>query len=255
MKRILSLFVPLLLLCSCYNRHTSPELQDDNSLALTTIADLYNKCNEGVLIPKISVTIRGRVISSDIEGYFGKELYINDGSGTAKVLINLNFISNIYPEGGEICIELCDLALTKSDYLLTIGLPSEDSDNPIDAFRSEVLLNKHITRSASINPLTPKKALVTDLTTHLVGEVITVENLTHIPTNPLDTDIAGGYHRFCDRYGNHTYIYIAENSTAYGKPLPKQSITITGVAIYKSEIYNELNTMCIIPRSSIEIGM
>ncbi len=256
MKALLSAILSsIILLTACYDSHSTPELSDNKQSATVTIAELYNMCGRDILIPQVDISIRGTVISSDSQSYISRGIYIYDGTAAAKICINMSQTSSIYPEGSTIAVQLKGLALIESDYQLLIGM--KDNDNPLEirGIASEVLLDRYISRESTIQTLTPRAVQPSELSSLLCGELVQLEGMTHTPTDLLDTNIAGGFHRFCNRYGDHTYIYIDPYSAGAGRPLPSGEITLTGIVTWHSNIYGELNTIALLPRYSSDIGI
>ena len=127
MRTILSAILISFLLSGCYNHYNNPE-QSDNSLAAhTTISTLYPMCSVGVLTIEESLKVKGRVVSNDCDKYFNGELYIDDGTATAKLMIDQYSLYTRYPEGVEISVDLKGFAIAQKDHILQIGLPSANN--------------------------------------------------------------------------------------------------------------------------------
>lgn len=255
MKQLLYAILLSITLSACYNSHREPESEADSTPVYTTIAELYTVCNTDILLPQIDITIKGSVISSDRHGYISKELYIDDGTAAAKILIDMYNIDSIYPVGAQITINLKSLAVTERDYIVQIGLPDSNDSSAIDRIASQVVLDRHITRDNTTAAIAPKTAIVSDITTHICGRLVTLENMTHVPTSAEDTNIAGGFHRFCNKYDRAVYIYIDPYSNGFGKMLPDTPITITGIVCYSTTIYDEHSVVYLLPRYNSDAGL
>lgn len=257
MKRFLSAIFLLFFALSCYNRHQTPEVGAEGLPANTTLSELYRICSsdKGVIAPQSDVFVTGTVTSSDKQSYISRELYIDDGTATAKVLIDMYNIASLYPEGARLTINLKGLSLNIENYQLQIGLADKSEPTLLKPLESEVVLDKYIVCHSDCNPLQPRLSIVSDLSVNLCGKLVTLNSMTHTPTHPDDTNIACGYHRFTDRYGNHTYIYIDQYSAGFGKRLPDGETTITGIVTWHPTIYSDLNAIALLPRYSTDIGM
>ena len=253
MRTILSAILLSLLSLGCYNHYNNPEKSDNALTAHTTISTLYPMCSVGALTIEESLKIKGRVVSNDRDKYFNSELYIDDGTATAKLMIDQYSLYTHYPEGVEISVELKGFAIAQRDQILQIGLPSTSSNRVVDNIKSQVTLNKNITTGSSINTLHPKEYNISELNTSLCGKLITTNRAVHHPADSTDTYFADGYHRFCDRDSNFIHIYIDTNSTGAGRLLPKEEISLTGIITCKTDRLRDSTTLIIIPRRDSDI--
>ena len=255
MKAILSAILLSFLTVACYNNYHEPTIEGSSNSTTATLAELYRMCNSDILAPKSDIIVSGTVISCDKHSFLSKVLYIDDGTATAQIAIGMYNINSLYPEGCKISINLNGLGATIREYQLQIGMVDKSDPTLLKQIESEVLLDKFISRDSSLEPIEPLKIVVSDLSTKLCGKLVTLERMSHISTHPDDTNIACGYHRFSDIYGNHTYIYIDQYSSAYNRYLPTDEVTIPGIVVYRQAIYNELNCVAITPRRDSDIGM
>ena len=253
MRTILSAILISFLLSGCYNHYNNPE-QSDNSLAAhTTISTLYPMCSVGVLTIEESLKVKGRVVSNDCDKYFNGELYIDDGTATAKLMIDQYSLYTRYPEGVEISVDLKGFAIAHKDHILQIGLPSANNKRVVDDIVSQATLNKNITIGNSISTLHPKEYNISELNTSLCGKLITTNRAVHHPADSTDTYFAGGYHRFCDRDSNFIHIYIDKNSSGAGRILPQEEISLTGIITCKTDHLRDSTTLIIVPRRDSDI--
>ena len=96
MKRLLSaILLSQILFIGCYDNHKEPESFGQQQIGTTTIANVYAMCNGSNVLPiKADISIRGVVVSSDSQSFINKAIYIDDGTATAKVCINMSQSSN-----------------------------------------------------------------------------------------------------------------------------------------------------------------
>lgn len=251
MRPILSAILSLLIF-TCCRSYSTPEESRDELVAHTTIEELYQMCQIAPFTPHIELKVRGKVVGCDRGGYLHNELFIDDGTGRAKVLIERYFISNLYPEGVELSIDLNGLTIAQIDHILQIGLSPTSSKRILDLIGSQQVLDQHITRGNSINPLPPKEYFVADITTAMCGELVKIDNVIHFPADSTDVKIAGGYHRFSDSDLNFINIYINPQSTGAGKILPQEKCSITGIVSYKSGT-STTSGLFLLPRKDSDI--
>jgi len=149
---------------------------------ITQIKELYNSGGEPLQIVS-DVVIKGYVISSDREGNFYREFYIQDApenpTAGIKIALNLSNSYNTYNIGREVYIKLKDLYIGETnsgDGILAVGGKIK-IDNPleIDEITSNQIEN-FIFRSENTTQIIPKKVLVNDINISHIGTFITLEN-------------------------------------------------------------------------------
>ena len=218
----------------------------------TTIADLYRMCVGGAVSfnGSLGVVARGTVISCDKEGYISKELYIDDGTATAKVLVGLYNSYCIYPEGVEITIYMPGLSATVENHQLVIGVMN--SSGQIRTIDSEVVLDKHILCSSTLNPIAPQLIVPTELDTSMCGKLVTLEQMSYVYTC-YEAGDEGEYLRFTDAADNCVYIYIDKYAVGFNDLPPQHPTTITGVAVCRRVPFSEQIETILLPRRRSDI--
>ena len=257
MKRLLSaILLSQILFIGCYDNHKEPESLGQQQIGTTTIANVYAMCNSSNVVPiKADISIRGVVVSSDSQSFINKAIYIDDGTATAKICINMSQSSSLYPEGARVTVLLKGLVVTIRDYQLHIAVRDSKKPTEIDGIQSEVLLDRHISCEDTPYPLEPQIVQPHQLSSLLCGKLVRVEGMRHSPTSEVDTYIAGGFHRFANLQGDYTYIYIDPYSAAVDKVLPSGEIAITGIVTWHSDIFGDTNAIALLPRYKSDIGM
>ncbi len=257
MKALLSaILLSTILFSGCYDHHKEPDLSGSEQVATATIAELYTMCNhEQVIAIDAEVAVQGTVVSSDSQSFINKAIYIDDGTATAKICINMSQTSSLYPEGARVTILLKGLAMTIRNYQLSIGIRDSEEPTEIKGIQSEVLLDRYISCDDTPHPLAPQVVHPHELSSLLCGKLVQLEGMMHSPTDESDTYIAGGFHRFANLQGGYTYIYIDEYSTMFGKSLPSTAVTLTGIVTWHATIFGEPNAIALLPRYKSDIGM
>lgn len=138
---------------------------DDNLIELKSISDLKSLYITGSLPVKITsnIVVKGYVVSSDKEGNYFKEFYMQDQAvnptAGIKVALNLNKIYNKYNFGREVYIRLKNLYLGETNFgdgITTIGGKIKLTDNKeIES----IAINKeknHLYRSEITEIIVPK---------------------------------------------------------------------------------------------------
>ena len=257
MKRLLSaILLCQILFIGCYDSHKEPDAFGKQHIVTTTIAELKTSCNGNQVLPiESDISVRGVVVSSDSQSFINKAIYIDDGTATAKICVNMNQSSSLYPEGAMVTVLLNGLAVTIDDYQLHIAVRDSEEPTKIKGIESEVLLNKYLSCEDTPYPPEPQVLQPHELSSLYCGKLVRLEGMTHSPTNEADIYIAGGFHRFANQRGEHVYIYIDEYSAAYGEILPDTEITLTGIVTWHSEIFGVPNAIALLPRYKSDIGM
>lgn len=257
MKRLLSaILLSQILFIGCYDSHKEPDAFGKQHLVTTTIAELYTLCSGNQVLPiEVDMTIRGVVVSSDSQSFINKVVYIDDGTATAKICIDMSQSSSLYPEGAMMTVLLKGLAISIKDYQLQVGFRDSKEPTQIVGIESEVLLNKYISCEDTPYPPEPQLVQPHELSSLLCGKLVRLEGMRYSPISEGDFYIAGGFHRFANQQGGYTYIYIDPYSAAYGEVLPSTEVTLTGIVTWHSDIFGLTNTIALLPRYKSDIGL
>lgn len=153
---------------------------NNNQLELKTISqikELYTSGENPVQVNS-NLVVKGYVISSDREGNYFREFYIQDKpenpTAGIKVFLNLNDIYNKYNKGREIYIRLKYIYIGETnsgDGIITIGGKVKQRDTRELESISRNQAENHIFRSPTTETIVPKTVSLSDL-----------DNLTHIST-------------------------------------------------------------------------
>ena len=250
MKQVL--IALLLLFVGCQRAGVIGSSDLENVEANATLADIYQMCVGGAISfnGSLEVAVCGTVISCDKEGYINKELYIDDGTATAKVLVGLYNSYCIYPEGVEITIYMPGLSAVIENNQLVIGV--KGSSGTIRTIDSEVVLDKHILCSATLNAVAPQLITTAEIDSPLCGKLVTLEQMSYVYTCYEEGD-EGKYLRFADDQGGYAYIYIDKYAVGFNDLPPQQPTTITGVAVCRRVPYSDEVETILLPRRRSDI--
>lgn len=242
-----------LLLSGCYNRASDPELDSAPVTANITIAKLKSICNSEIITftATAPVVVSGTVISCDKQGYINGAIYIDDGTATAKVLVDIYDSFSFYPEGCKISITMVDLSAQIADSQLTIGQLSK-RDNSLIGFKSIVTLDKHITRYSSIDKIEPLNCTISQIDNSLCGKLVSINDLNYVYTC-YEEHYKGKYLRFCDSDQNFIYIYIDNYASGFSNLPPIEATDVTGIVTYQNVPFDQNNCFVILPRRSSDI--
>ncbi|WP_298782131.1 DUF5689 domain-containing protein [uncultured Polaribacter sp.] len=163
----------------------------NGQIELKTINDLkslYVSGNEPLKITS-NIIVKGYVVSSDLEGNFFKEFYMQDTpedpTAGIKVVLNLTSNYNKYNFGREVYILLKDLYIGETnsgDGVTAIG--GKISPTDVSEIESVSLnqLENHFFRSNTTETIIPKSVSLAAVNASDIGTYITVENVL-FPTN------------------------------------------------------------------------
>lgn len=250
MKQVLIALLLLFAGCQRTGVIGGSDLEDVKTNA--TIADIYQMCVGGAISfnGSLEVVACGTVISCDKEGYISKELYIDDGTATAKVLVGPYNSYCIYPEGVEITIYMPGLSAVIENHQLVIG--KMDSSGTMRTIDSEVVLDKHILCSATLNPIAPKLITAQELDASMCGKLVALEQMSYAYTCYEEGD-DGKYLRFADDQDGFAYIYIDKYAVGFNDLPPQQPTTITGIAVCRRVPFSDEVETILLPRRRSDI--
>lgn len=253
MKRIASLFVILsLLLSGCYNEHNCPPAEDDAPRATLDIALLRTICQNGCVVVDSAIVCEGRVTSSDFERNFYGTLVVEDASGGVEVKLGTYSTANRYPVGLKVSLCLKGTALMLENGVVQIGLPPQSFDSSPREMGSQVVVDRHIIRSLSVEDVEPLSCNISSLNLEMCGRLVEVANLRHAPLADDEVSLAG-YHRFEDADGNAIFTNISPYATFADEPLPDSEITLCGI-LYRDVVSEDMGEQFVIkPRSKDDI--
>ena len=202
-KNVLVLFYTLIILTSCVNDNEfdTPTTNEEENTALneileaiatgdlelktiSQIKDLYLSSGEPLQIVS-GVVLKGYIVSSDREGNFFKEFYLQDApenpTAGIKVVLNLTNSYNKYNIGREVYISLKDLYIGETnseDGVIAIGGKIK-TDNPleIEALTSNQI-EAFIFRSENTHTIVPKVVLPNAINKSHIGTFVAIENAT-----------------------------------------------------------------------------
>lgn len=248
MKMNRSFLLVVVLCISCVNdvdhslidvRITDPDLSDKKELTFQQVFNLHNNP-----IGKDTI-VTGYVVSSDDQGTFFKELYIQNTLDVdniskdnprmgIKIRVGLRAVSTKYVLGRKVAINLEGLKKTMSNNVLTIGTPSSFFIKDILEFD----LDTHILKMDEVGIPIPKELFINELSAQDLNTLIKTKNIhfkeneVGIPFSGLSTDHFDGKRvlEFCDRSRRDTLILETSNFADFAsKIIPNKQIDISGV--------------------------
>lgn len=255
MKKFSLLFLLVLMISCVEDIHhnaidttiVNPEISQKTEITFKQLYNLHN--NE---IGKDTI-VTGYVVSSDQQGNFYKEIFIQNTLGIAdlgtdnprmgiRIRVGLTTTSTKYAKGRKIVINLEGLKRTTSDDLLTIGKPSNTYIKDILEFE----LDDYILKTDEIGTVIPKALKLFDLTNHDLNTLVKIEdvrfkeNQIGMPFSGLPTDDFDGVRtlEFCNTTRRDTILLETSNFADFSDNLiPNAQVDIT--AIYNISFDNE----------------
>jgi len=189
--------------------------------------------------------VSGYVISSDAEGNFFKEIYVQNTTDVVdsgednprmglKIRVGLNPTSTKYGKGRKISVNLEGLKKTTSDNVLTIGQPSTTFIKDILEFD----LDDHIYKIDEVREIEPKVVALSALGKNDLNTWVKINNL-HFTNNTIGNPLAGlatdefdgeRILEFCNNIQRDTVILETSNFSNFASELiPNKQVVVQGV--------------------------
>lgn len=246
LRRISILLVIVLLVCGCYDRHSSGETEfiDMRNCSLSSLRSMGA---EGCNTIDLELICVGRVTSSDREGNFYRSLFIEDESGGAEILLGTYNIASQYPIGLQVAIHLKGTAVAVEDGVVKIGLPPQSYDSAPREMEAQAVIDCHLIRGTSIEDPTPHTYRIGELEMPMCGQFIRIEGLLCSPELWNEGETMVGYRAFTDEEGAVIYTSVSEYASFADMATPSEIVTIEGILSY--EAVGEGRQYVIKPRS------
>lgn len=254
MKNYISLLM-LVLLSSCVEDFNHKEIDttildvDLSSKKEITFKQLYNL--HGKEIGKDTV-VTGYVVSSDHQGNFYKEIFIQNTLGTddlgednprmgIKIRIGLNPTNTKYTLGRKIVVHLKGLKKIRTDDYITLGQPNNTFIKDISEFE----LNHYISKIDEVGQIIPKTTTLSDLTKNDLNTLVEIQDLhfqksqVGLPFSGLSTDDFDGKRilEYCSDFRDSIILETSNFADFASNIIPNSQIDIT--ALYSISFNDE----------------
>ncbi len=233
MKRLtLILILSALLAVGCYDRHDEPPSGEFSAQANCDIGTLRQLCEgDGFHLVTEEFICVGRITSSDREGNFYRSIVVEEGSGGAEVKLGAYNLASQYPVGLMVALHLKGTALAVENGVVQIGLPPQSFDSSPREMEAQAVIDRHIIRSTSVEPMSPLCCDLGSLDTSLCGRLLRIEGIRY---SPLEEDDASDYYRFVDENSNAIFIYISSYAEFADIEFGDDTLAIQGVLYHES---------------------
>ncbi|NIJ44256.1 hypothetical protein FHR24_000695 [Wenyingzhuangia heitensis] len=217
----------------------TPDISNKTEITFQELFDLHSDA-----IGKDTI-VTGYVVSSDKEGNFYKEIYVQNTPGVSdlgtvnprmgmRVRVGLTTTSTKYAKGRKIIVNLEGLKKTTSDDVLTIGQPSNTYIKDIIEFE----LDAHIFKTEDLVTIEPKTVLIENLAKKDLNTFIKIEDLHFVQTDiglpyaGLPTDDYDGKRTlvYCEQFRKDEMILETSNFADFAeKEIPNTQLNATGI--------------------------
>ncbi|WP_010135168.1 DUF5689 domain-containing protein [Ochrovirga pacifica] len=207
-----------------------------------TFQQLYNLHNNS--IGKDTVVV-GYVISTDVEGNFYKELYLqntekannpstNNPRMGLRVRVGLRAVSNYFAMGRKVMVNLEGLKKTTSNNVLTLGAPSSTYIKDILEFD----VKKHLVKLDEIKEIIPKSVLISELNSKDLNTLIRIPSVQFQsseftkPLAGLPTDDFDGKRvlEYCGLFRKDSILLETSNFADFSNQIiPQEQLDVTGI--------------------------
>lgn len=250
MRHLLPIIIVLLLcLGGCSNPTNS---NGEGGLAENCkIATLRQMCQSGCYTIHSDMVCVGRVTSSDREGNFYRTLVIEDDTGGVELLLGAYNLASQYPVGLQVYLCLKGLAVAVEGEVVQVGLPPQSFDDAPRELESQVVIDRHLVRSSSVEPRVAMECELSEINASLCGRFVAIENLSHAP---LDGVEEVDYYRLVDSFGRAIFLYVSPYSEFANLELPSSALAVRGILYYEAVGMGIGRQFVIKPRSKDDIS-
>ena len=232
--RYILLFATLLVVGCDYDRFDPIEPRDETEwVPNAELSDVRHSFAVATTIRE-DMVITGRVVTSDEGGNFYRTLVIEDATGALELMIGMDYLYRTYPVGSLLAVRLQGLAIDEYNGVLRVGLQPESWDYRTTSYMShQAIVDRYVYRANSLVAPEPKRLSAGELTKHLCGRLVTVENLR--ADDEAVTWAEGrytSYRKFRDERGDSIYVQTSPYARFAAQELPSDEVSITGVLYY-----------------------
>ena len=232
--RYILLFATLLVVGCDYDRFDPIEPRDETEwVPNAELSDVRHSFAVATTIRE-DMVITGRVVTSDEGGNFYRTLVIEDATGALELMIGMDYLYRTYPVGSLLAVRLQGLAIDEYNGVLRVGLQPESWDYRTTSYMShQAIVDRYVYRANSLVAPEPNRLSAGELTKHLCGRLVTVENLR--ADDEAVTWAEGrytSYRKFRDERGDSIYVQTSPYARFAAQELPSDEVSITGVLYY-----------------------
>lgn len=224
-----------IVLGGCYDSHNEPSAPHFAESDNCDISELQALCRDGRVDIASDMVCICRITSSDHEGNFYRSVVVEDESGGAEIRLGIYNSASHYPVGLVVALHLDGTAIMFENGVLQIGLPPQESDALPREMESQAIIDKHIVRSTTIEPIEPARCDIARLDDSHCGRFIALDRIVHAPLTECEEETMVGYHRFADGEGNAIFTYISPYADFSSLELPVAEIAVQGI-LYRESV-------------------
>ena len=252
-------FAPILILISvilsgCYDNHDATQSTNITARDNCDISLLQSRCQNGLYLVTTDLFCLCRITSSDREGNFYRSIVVEDGSGGAEIKIGTYNNAAQYPVGLEVALCLNGTALMFENGVMQVGLPPQNHDSSPREMEAQSVIDKHIIRTNSTEPMQPFLCDIASLDTSMCGRFVAVENLHYAPIEGEEKSTLEEYSRFMDEEGNTIFIYVSPYADFATDKVPTSKLHIQGILYHETVGLNIGKQLVIKPRFRDDIS-
>jgi len=243
MKKIIQNIVILLVLVAttlsaCVQQtFEKPAINCDSTYNVThTIKQIKALFTNDTLRIKDNIIIAGYVISSDKEGNFYKELYLQDSTTGIAIMLDDSYLYTRFREGQLVYVKCKNLYLGKDGGgVLKLGsLYTENGIVKFGRIQGRSFIDAHIIPSCENKLIEPKKIKISDINDNLLHQLITIDSVQFIDADTSQTyaDAANKQsmsRTIIDRKGKTVVLYNSGYASFASEKLPKGNGKILAV--------------------------
>lgn len=240
--RVMTYLLSLFFMCGCYNHTEAPHIESSLPIATTTMEHLKAAIvGSGAATIQHDIVVVGRVTSSDSNNNFFRELTVEDSTGAIEVMVGLDNLHTIYPEGLLVALQLKGCHAAYRYGVLQVGSKAESYDTyDVDYLKSRVEVDNVVVRSTDVDRLQPQHRTIASLRKELCGTLAHIDNLQLVASTSIDTlqheTLADatwqGYATFVDECHDTLVVYTRPYATYASQHIPLEKVSICGIVQY-----------------------
>ncbi len=194
------------------------------------------------------IVVEGYVTANDLSGNYFKTFVIQDGTGAVEINAGIADIHNYYQAGRRVVVKAEGLALGSYNGVVQLGSKVNPySDYRVEGFGTRAILGRYVFTGIEFSPAEPLEMEIKELDRAHCGKLVRLGKLLAWPASDNTEGRGGatwafagsggeapatGYRQFRDYAGDSLTVVTSGYANFAARPLPADSVTITGILIY-----------------------
>lgn len=228
----------LMMLVGCNNSADKSHITSHLDMATTSIASLREGVGHSGATIYEDIVLRGRVTSSDSADNIYHRIYVEDDSSAVEVLMGVNLLDALYPEGLDVALHLKGCRVGYHRGVLQVGMEAIGGDsNGVGYIDSREGIDRVVRRGVDVEPRVPLDVEIASLCDDMCGRLVRIRGVVAVASSSIDT-LAGetlddavwrGNALFKSLSGDSIAVYTSSSARYADARLPLSVLDITGI--------------------------